>query len=55
MSKVIPAILIVGVVGYLIYSLAIRKEAPRLPTPQAPPAPIMPAPIMPTSYEVVRG
>jgi len=50
-SKAIPALLVVGIVGYLVYSLIIRKEALRLPTPQPPQIPI---PII-TTYEVVRG
>ena len=48
MSKVIPILLVVGIAGYLIYSIIVKKETPRPPTPQ------FTIPI-PTTYEVIRG
>jgi len=45
-KKIVPAIIIVGVVGYLVYSLIVKKEALRPPTPQPPLSKV---------YEVVRG
>jgi hypothetical protein len=50
MSKAIPALLVTGIVGYLIYSIIVKKEAPKPPTPQ----PTISIPIHAT-YEVVRG
>jgi hypothetical protein len=47
-GKIIPAMLIAGIVGYLIYSIIVKKETPKPPTPQFTIS-------IPTTYEVVRG
>ena len=51
MSKAIPILLVVGITGYLIYSIIVKKETPKPPTPQPPTLPTS----IPTTYEVVRG
>jgi len=51
MSKIVSALIVIGIAGYLIYSIIVKKETPKPPTPQPPTLPTS----IPTTYEVVRG